>query len=177
MLFDLSKLRRDREHIERTVPPAAFAPQDPEYRVAAPVALSLDLQRAGGDALTVSGRIETRLELACSRCLESFDVPVDATFELRYVPASDNTGEDEQEVAEDDLATAYYREGMLDLVELMREQFVLALPMKPLCGEACRGLCPVCGTNLNNSQCGCSPTWDDPRLAPLKSLLARDKES
>ena len=47
----------------------------------------------------------------------------------------------EREIDEDDLATAFYREGMLDLIELMREQFLLALPMKPLCSEACRGLC------------------------------------
>jgi len=48
---------------------------------------------------------------------------------------------------------------------------VLALPMKPLCGEACKGLCRHCGTNLNKSSCDCAPTWDDPRLAPLKGLL------
>jgi uncharacterized protein len=177
MLLDLSRLRAEREHIDRTVPPGAFAPQDPEYRVAAPVELSLDVRKAGGDAFSVSGRITTGLELACSRCLEAFEVPVDTTFELRYVPLSENVGDDEQEVGEDDLTTAYYREGMLDLVELMREQFVLALPMKPLCSDACLGLCPACGTNLNKSECGCAPAWEDPRLAPLKSLLARDKES
>ena len=66
---------------------------------------------------------------------------------------------------------------MVDLIDLMREQFVLALPMKPLCEEACKGLCAVCGTNLNKTQCGCAPKWEDPRLAPLKSLLSRDKEN
>ncbi len=86
-------------------------------------------------------------------------------------------GEGEREVGEEDLTTAFYRDGMLDLVDLLREQFMLALPMKPLCTEACRGLCPQCGTNLNKTQCGCAPTWEDPRLAPLKSLLTRDKEN
>jgi uncharacterized protein len=104
-------------------------------------------------------------------------VAVDAPFDLRYVSQSANTGEGEREVGEDDLATAFYRDGMLDLIELIREQFVLALPMKPLCTDACRGLCPQCGTNLNKTQCGCAPKWEDPRLAPLKSLLTRDKES
>ena len=99
------------------------------------------------------------------------------TLDLRYVPQAENTGEVEQEIGDDDLATAYYREGMLDLVELMREQFVLALPMKPLCAEDCRGLCPECGTNLNKGQCGCTPRWEDPRLAALKSLLPREKEN
>jgi uncharacterized protein len=177
MLFDLNKLRGPRERIERTVQPAAFDPQDPEYRVAAPVELAMDIQKVGHDAFGVSGRIATRLELACGRCLEPFEVPIDAAFELHYLPASENTGDEEQEVGEDDLTMAYYREGMLDLIELMREQFVLTLPMKPLCAETCRGLCPACGTNLNRTTCGCAPAWEDPRLAPLRSLLPRDKES
>jgi uncharacterized protein len=142
-----------------------------------PAELSLDVQRAGGDAYQVAGRVTSRLEMVCGRCLDAFEVPVDASFDLRYVPAAENTGEGEREIEEDDLTTAFYRDGMLDLLDLMREQFVLALPMKPLCSTACRGLCPQCGTNLNKTQCECAPTWGDPRLAPLKSLLSRDKEN
>jgi uncharacterized protein len=177
MLLDLTRLKGAREHIERTVEPSAFDPQDAEYRVVAPVELALDIQRQGADAYAVSGRVATRLEMACSRCLEPFAVPVDASFELRYVPAAENTGEGELEVEEEDLTTAYYREGMLDLIELMSEQFVLALPMKPLCEEACRGLCPQCGTNRNKAQCDCAVSWEDPRLAQLKSLLDPRKEN
>ena len=58
----------------------------------------------------------------------------------------------------------------IDLGHLMREQFYLALPMKPLCGDDCRGLCPVCGTNLNRGRCQCKREWEDPRLAVLKTL-------
>jgi uncharacterized protein len=177
MLLDLSKLHGTREHIERTFQPSAFQPPDDEYRVAAPVEVSLNVSKLGGDAFGVAGRVITSLEVECSRCIEPFLVPVDATFDLRYVSHEQNTGEGEQEVGEDDLATAFYREGMLDVIDLLREQFVLALPMKPLCEEACRGLCPQCGTNLNKTQCDCAPAWEDPRLAQLKSLLTRDKES
>ena len=53
----------------------------------------------------------------------------------------------------------------------MREQFYLALPMKPLCREDCKGLCPQCGTNLNTGTCECRPEWEDPRLAALKALI------
>lgn len=177
MLLDLNKLHGPREHVERTFQPSAFDPQDSDYRVAAPVELAMDVQRLGDDAFGVAGRVKTTLEAECSRCVEPLEVPIDAAFDLRYVPQAANMGEGEREVAEDDLATAFYRDGMLDLLELLREQFVLALPMKPLCTEECRGLCPVCGTNLNKSQCDCAPTWEDPRLAPLKSLLTRDKET
>ena len=177
MLFDLNKLHGAPERIERTFEPAAFDPQDSDYRVTSPVRLAADVQKIDGNAFGVSGRVQATLELVCSRCVDPFEVPVDAHFDLRYVPHTDNAGDPEQEIGEDDLTTAYYREGMLDLIDLMREQFVLALPMKPLCREDCRGLCPECGTNLNKGQCDCAPRWEDPRLAALKSLLPRDKEN
>ena len=177
MLLDLNRLHGQREHIERTFEPSAFDPQDADYRVAGPVDLAVDVHKMGGDAFRVAGRVRTRLELNCSRCVEPFEVPVDAEFDLRYVPQEQNAGEGEREVADDDLSTAYYREGMLDIIEMLREQFQLALPMKPLCAEDCRGLCPECGANLNRTNCGCTPKWEDPRLAALKGLVYRDKEN
>ena len=177
MLLDLNKLHGPREHVARSLPPSAFDPQDPDYRVTAPVELVMDVEKAGADAFAVTGGVKTRLELSCSRCLEPFDVPVDASFELRYVPYSENAGEGEREIAEDDLVTAFYRDGLLDIGDLLREQFQLALPMKPLCSDACRGFCPHCGANLNRTECGCAPAWDDPRLSPLKNLLTREKEN
>ncbi len=178
MFLDLSRLHGQREHFERTFPPSAFEPPDEDYRVAAPVELSMDIEKAGGDVFRVTGRAVTRLELACSRCAEEFEVPMDARFELRYVPeAVAVAGEPEREISEDDLTTSFYRQGSLDVIEMLREQFQLALPMKPLCTEACRGLCPECGANLNRTECGCKPVWEDPRLAPLKGLLNREKEN
>jgi len=184
MQFDLRQLGRHGsgtlrdEHLDRTFEPSQFAASETHedaYAVAAPVHLVMDVHK-DGDAYRVTGRVTTRLELECGRCLEPFEIPVDSAFELRYVPQAANTGEGEREVEEDDLTTAYYKDEMLDLGELMHEQFVLALPMKPLCADACRGLCPHCGTNLNTSACDCAPAWEDPRLAVLKGLL-NNKES
>ena len=176
MLLDLTRLQGPRDHFERTLQPSLFEPPDPDYRIAAPVELSMDVAKAGEDSFTVTGRLKTRLALECSRCLEGFETPVDAAFELRYLSQSQNTGDSEQEIADDDLETAYYRDGSLDVLDLVREQFQLALPMKPLHDEACRGLCSECGANLNRTECGHAPTWEDPRLAPLKGLLNRSKE-
>src|SRR5512141_953905 len=134
MLLDLNKLHGQREHFERVFEPSTFAPDDPDYRVAAPVALSMDVQKTGKDAYRVTGTATTRLELVCSRCAEPFEVPVDARFELHYVPQPDPaaTDGDEKEIDEDDLATSFYAEGSLDVIDMLREQFQLALPMKPL---------------------------------------------
>jgi DUF177 domain-containing protein len=176
MLLDLNKLH-GRQHVERTFEPAAFDPQDEDFRVARPVELSMDVQKSGADTYHVTGCVRTSLELDCSRCLEPFLVLVDATFDLRYVPQTQNTGEEEREIQDEDLATAYHREGRLDVMELLGEQFQLVLPMKPLCHDECLGICPSCGTNLNKTRCDCAPKWEDPRLAPLKSLLNRNSEN
>ena len=192
MQLDLRQLARidGEEHVDRTFEPAQFDTpdaKDEDYIIAGPVHLVLDV-RKDRDAYRVTGRVETRLRLECGRCLEPFDIPVDSAFELRYVPepasaasaagGQGHPGRDaevEREVAEDDLTTAYYRNETLDLGGLMHEQFVLALPMKPLCSESCKGLCSECGTNLNKGTCACKPTWTDPRLAALQGLLDRDK--
>jgi uncharacterized protein len=177
MLLDLNRLHGPREHVERIFQPTAFDPQDEDYRVVAPVDLSMDVHKLGGDAFRVTGRAVTRLEMDCSRCVEPFQIPVEAAFDLRYVPHDQNSGEGEREIADEDLSTAYYRDGLLDVIDLLREQFQLALPMKPLCAEDCRGLCPACGANLNGTDCSCAPKWEDPRLATLKGLVYRDKEN
>ena len=175
MLLDLSEIvirqgmRVDYEVNQPSV-------EDPDLTFAAPLKGRLTFDN-GGDLINIHGGVDTVLTLACSRCLEPFEVPVDAAFELRYLPQGHNTGEGEREIEEDDLTTAYYRDGALDVIDLMREQFQLALPMKPLCSDACRGLCPDCGANLNRTTCGCAPRWEDPRLAPLKGLLDRQKEN
>ena len=180
MQFDLRQLGRQKggslrdEHVERTFEPSAFAAsvgEDEEYTVVAPVHLVMDVHK-DGDACRVTGRVETRLLLACGRCLEPFEIAVGSPFELRYVPEIEPGVEgEEREVAEDDLTTAFYKADSIDLGELMHEQFVLALPMKPLCAETCKGLCVHCGTNLNKGTCDCAPQWTDPRLAALKSLI------
>jgi uncharacterized protein len=96
--------------------------------------------------------------------------PVDSSFDLRYQPHARNTGEGEREIEEDDLTTAFYENDTIDLGQMMREQFFLALPMKPLCQDECKGLCPACGINWNKGACHCSNQWEDPRLAALKAL-------
>ncbi len=178
MHLDLSHLRqRADEHVDRIFEPAAFAAEssDGEYRVVAPVHLVVDVHK-DGDVYRITGRVETRLELDCSRCLEPFEAPIESAFELRYVPFEQNAGDEEREIAEDDLTTAYYKDQTVDLGALMREQFQLALPMKPLCAEDCKGLCAECGANLNKTTCGCAPKWEDPRLVALKGMLKVRKD-
>jgi uncharacterized protein len=170
MLLDLSRLRSGVDHIERLYEPSAFPlGEADEFRLIAPVDVVADLRK---DARTVRlrGRVRTGLECDCSRCLESFPVPVDATFDLLFMPASAQTAEGEREIADADLGVSFYEGDLIDLGDVIREQFYLTLPMKPLCRDDCKGLCPVCGTNWNRETCACRPAWVDPRMEPLRKL-------
>jgi uncharacterized protein len=169
MFLDLSRIRTPHERYEKVYGPEAFADDRESFVVASPVTLGFDIFKEK-DHFRLAGSVKTSLDLSCSRCLEPFACPIDAQFDLRYQPHAENTGDGEIEIEEDDLTTAFYEDERIDLGQLMREQFYLSVPMKPLCGDSCRGLCPMCGTNLNRATCECRPAWEDPRLAVLKAL-------
>lgn len=176
MLLDLTRYRQPLTRFSRTFQPQEVAQEGDAYRITAPVMLELDVHK-DKTAFRLEGTVRTELELSCSRCLEPFPLPVDASFDLRYLPAAQMTAAAEHEVQDEDLDTSYYREDQIDLNELLREQFYLQLPMKPLCRDACQGLCPQCGTNLNTATCDCAAGWADPRLAPLRGLRTPSEDS
>jgi uncharacterized protein len=175
MLLDLSKMRGARDHFSRRYEPSVFPAEGEAYRVLTDVLLPFDVTKNHAQFRLV-GRVTTRLELTCARCLERFGFDVDEPFDLLYLPHAENTGEDEVEVEDEDLNVAYYRDDVIDLGQLMREQFYLLLPMKPLCSESCRGLCPDCGTNLNNATCACERRVADPRWGALGGLATRGED-
>jgi uncharacterized protein len=169
LALNLNRIRTAHERFEQVYQPEALGADTDAYRIAEPVHLAFDIYK-DKDQFRLAGFVRTRLELPCSRCLDPFSWPVDAQFDLRYQPHSQNSGEGERAVEEDDLTTAFYDNDEIDLGQLMQEQFYLSLPMKPLCGEDCKGLCPSCGTNLNRGTCDCSHEREDPRFAALRSL-------
>jgi uncharacterized protein len=175
VILDLSQIRQPETDVARRYEASAFAASDADFRVVAPVDLRARIHK-DKSRFRLVGNVATTLELPCSRCLEPYRLPVDAAFDLRYLPMSENTGA-EREVEEDDLSEAFYKDDVIDLRQLMEEQFYLALPMKPLHSPDCKGLCPNCGTNLNVATCDCQIRWEDPRLAGLKALMNRDKDN
>jgi DUF177 domain-containing protein len=175
MLLDLTHIRQPDTTLERRYESAQFEARNNQYRVIAPVELRLKIHK-DHERFRLIGTLSTILELVCSRCVEPFALPVNTSFDLRYLPQSENTG-DEREVEEDDLTEAFYKDDAIDLGQLIEEQLYLALPMKPLCQAECKGLCPNCGTNLNVETCDCDVRWEDPRLAGLKALMNRNKDN
>ena len=170
MVLDLREMRGSEECVDRVFAASACTSESgDDYAVADAVSLRLRLHKNCVNYRLV-GSVETRLRLACSRCLEPFDVPVSVPVDLMYLPHRVNIGEGETEISDEDLSTAFYRDEQIDLGQMIREQFQLSLPMKPLCRDTCRGLCPMCGINLNNERCSCDTSWQDPRLEALAAL-------
>ena len=173
-MLDLSRFRGNVDRISRRYEPGAFALEDEEFRLAGSVDFEAEVRKDARKVRLV-GRVRTALECPCSRCLDPFTVAVDSPFDLLFLPDETAGADDEQEIREEDVGVSYYKDDVIDLGEVMREQFYLALPMKPLCREDCRGLCPVCGVNRNRETCACKIDWVDPRMESLRKLL-KDKD-
>jgi uncharacterized protein len=123
--------------------------------------------------IRLRGRLSAGLELQCARCLEPVPQNVKRDFELLYRPLGADAGRDELSVTDAEAEIGYYQgEGLL-LEDVLREQLLLALPLKVTCREDCKGLCPQCGKNLNQEQCSCSTEVEDPRWAALKDVRSR----
>jgi uncharacterized protein len=128
------------------------------------------LSKHGHDIL-VRGSLTGQLELACGRCLVPFAAPAAIDFDLLLVPGPVSAAAAKEELSPDDLDLDYYTGETVDLESILREQIILMLPLKPLCEESCKGLCPHCGANLKRETCNCKT--DDvnspfARLAKLK---------
>ncbi|MDT8901234.1 YceD family protein [Anaeroselena agilis] len=117
-----------------------------------------------GRLLAISGEIKGESALNCDRCLTDFTREVAVTFS--------ETFREEGSAATDPDALVYHGDE-IDITEIVREALIVAEPLKALCDEECRGLCPVCGANRNENPCNCVTASIDPRLAALEKLLPK----
>lgn len=134
------------------------------------------LEKGEDETVHFRGRLQARLGLHCGRCLEAFVHVMDEDLDLFFMPhaADGDADEEEQDVqlSDRDMVVAYYDEDRIDLGEIVREQMHLTVPLRRLCREDCRGLCPSCGVNRNTGRCDCQPAEAaDERLAPLRKLF------
>jgi len=121
--------------------------------------------------IRVRGHLRVRMEGDCDRCLEAVVLTVETDFDVCYRPVGFAAlGADEVEIGEAESDIAFYEGDGVELNDVLREQVVLSLPMQRLCGEHCRGICPVCGQNRNTVDCECQTKMVDDRWAALKQI-------
>ena len=125
---------------------------------------------SNGHIMEAAGNIKVVLKCLCNACLEEITVKLHIPFHQKYQKI-EREGNFENEPDEDDLN--YYTGEEIDLKPLIREILILNQPLRQVCWEDCRGLCPECGTDLNTQNCGCADNKIDPRMSALEELLKK----
>lgn len=163
------------ESILATDPPTGF-------HATAPASLSVHLDRVDDKDIVVKGGGKLAVAADCRRCLDPVDLTVPVDFQLDFVhedrlrdlvPAARDDDEEAEvagSFAGDEADQIPYTGKELDLGPALREQLLLALPMDALCRDDCKGLCQICGKNLNADPCSCDRHIPDPRWAGLKNI-------
>jgi uncharacterized protein len=125
--------------------------------------------------IRVVGEMSTHVEVACARCLDPVARDVQRNFDLLYRPLGADAGREEISVTQAEAEIGYYTGDGVLLEDILREQLLLEVPIKVVCREDCKGLCPQCGQNRNLGSCNCVASAEGPRWDALRGL--RDKLS
>ncbi len=132
-----------------------------------------------GELVAVEGRAISAVHMTCNRCLNDFETNLHAGFTLTYThrPPEEHTTDDdeEMELQVEKIGLIPFTGEEIDLLTDVQSEIVMAIPMRPICSESCKGLCSQCGQNLNTGSCNCKSRSGDPRLAVLKGLKIADK--
>jgi len=138
--------------------------EDEYIKLLSPLEFSGQIENLG-DRLNVVGEVHTTVELLCSRCMEVMSLEVNAPFSEIFSNHKDVVEEEREE-------EIFFFEGdEIDIGSHVTRAILLELPMKALCKEECKGLCPECGINLNFAECQCVEDTIDPRFSALKKLV------
>ena len=144
--------------------------EDEQVSLAVPPKVSGQITR-NERKVVVEGQLNAVVGVECDRCLKPMELPIDAKFKVEYVTPATYNASDIAELGEDDLALSVFDGESINIDEIVREQLLLAIPSQLICDENCKGLCPICGTDLNVESCTCQETEIDPRWQGLRELV------
>lgn len=173
MRIELDKLEGNSSTFAHVYEPGELVLDEEHARLTQPPEVRGRLSREGRE-IDLRGRISARAEVDCDRCLKAIEMPVETNFDVKYVSSDDYKAAETAELEEEDLSISVYQDEAIDVDDLVREQVLLALPTRALCGEECKGLCPVCGANMNMQPCECEAKETDPRWGALKNIVNRE---
>ena len=125
--------------------------------------------------IRLKGQFAGKFSVPCARCVEPVEIPLDSEFDLIFRPIGADAGSAERSITAPETEIGYYQKDSLALEDVLREQVLLALPVRTLCKPDCKGLCPRCGANRNLQACNCDEGPSDPRWEALSGLRDRIK--
>jgi uncharacterized protein len=170
MFLDVKELAVRKLSLRKSYAPGAIDYHTSEIKQVEPLSVTATAELYDGSQIRITGELETKLELACARCLEPVTEEVHRSFDLFYSPLPKIAKPEEERLKDDDADVGFYKGDGLFLTDVLTEQVLLAVPMKAICRSDCRGLCVACGANLNHEECRCETHSTDARLAPLARL-------
>jgi uncharacterized protein len=172
VFFSVKELEVRKVRFDADFPPGDIDFQDQDIRQATTLHAegSAELLSNTLGEIRITGKLSVVMEADCDRCLEGIRIPVDSDFDLFYVPDANAAHGHEVAINEAESEMGFYEDGGLELGEVLREHILLSLPMQHVCSEACRGICPQCGKNRNQGDCGCAARLADDRWSALQSM-------
>ncbi|MGO4885753.1 MAG: YceD family protein [Bryobacteraceae bacterium] len=172
MFLSIKEMELRKIRFDETFAPGDLNFEEDEIRQAGPLHAegTAELLANTEGEVRIQGRLTVEMETECDRCLGRALFPLDARFDLFYRPAVSVAGQDEVEIDEGEAQLGFYQGGGMELEDVLREQILLVMPMQRICREDCKGICPTCGANRNETPCGCKPAPADARWGALQGL-------
>jgi uncharacterized protein len=176
MFFSIKELEVRKILFDETFRPGEISFSDSALKQAKPLHAegTAELLPHTGGEVRITGRVTTEITAECDRCLGEVQIPIDAPIDLFYRSASELNVEGEEEVELDagEAEIAFYEGKGIELEQVISEQILLSLPMHVVCRESCRGICPVCGNDRNQTECKCETAPPSDRWKALKDLAS-----
>lgn len=143
---------------------------EPAFR--SPVTIDVKACRIN-DRVLVEGALKSRVGMACSRCLENFEVPLEAQVAIEYREGQAPVEEKGETVRDDEVDVNWFMPPFIDMGDDFRQILLLEVPAYPVCRVDCRGLCPTCGASLNSGACGHGKVVERPVFQELGEVLKK----
>jgi uncharacterized protein len=172
MFLSVKEMELRKIRFDETFQPGQIDFTDEDLEQATPLRVtgSAELLAHSDGEMRIQGRYQVEMAAQCDRCLAQARFPLDASFDLFYRPSSLLAREEEVGIDEGEAEMGFYENGGIELEDILREQVLLSLPMQRVCNDACKGFCPVCGKNRNETTCDCRVENTDDRWGALRNL-------
>lgn len=171
MFLNIKEIELRKVHFDETFAPGRidFSGELLQQETPLRIAGSAESIPHTGGEIRIRGKYSVEMGAPCDRCLAGAHFPLDSDFDLFYRPMSVIARDEEVEIDEGEAELGFYENNGLELEDIILEQVLLALPMQRVCSPSCKGICPRCGKNRNESECECAP-GGDARWSALKDI-------
>ncbi len=177
MEIQLEKILSEGLHISYEVTLPEWDLTEKDFVLLNPIQIQLDAHKHGQGEVYLTGELSTTIQSECVRCLKVIACPVYSDFHFEYAPQPEASSGGEDVLSEEMLDLNFYVGAQINIDEEMKGQFFLSVPLNPLCRLDCRGLCPHCGEDLNETACQCHAELSDPRWAILKNFNNKETDA